>query len=255
MALGHPLLGLASMLFLAGSIVLMFFVILSSLSPTSPLTNTYFLRASTDGITGSRSISQWTYFFVCGEGNTDCGPPYPALPFGYAWSGNAANVPAELIGSHGGDTTSTYYFYMWRFGWVLYLMGLFFAVMAFLTSFMACCGRLGAAISTLIASAGLFFFTIAVALMTATFVKARDVFRANGREAEIGTYAFGFSWGAWAAMLIAVLCLFVGTFHGRNEGRSSRRFGRRSKSVRSTRSYDAGSIGGVGRRRVKDEYA
>lgn len=259
MALGHPILGLLSMTLLAGAIVLMFFVVLSGLTNSAPLNNTYFLRASTDGITGSRPISQWTYFYVCGEGNTDCGSPYPALPFGYAWSGNPTNAPAELIGSHGGDTTSTFYFYMWRFGWVLYLIGLFFTVMAFFTSLFACCGRLGAAISAMIASAGLFFFTVAVALMTATFVKARDAFRRDGREAEIGTYAFGFSWGAWAALFLAVLLLVAGTFWRRNNdgaSRSNRRWGKRNKSVRSRRSYDAGSMRGVGgRHRVKEEYA
>lgn len=59
-----------------------------------------------------------------------------------------------------------YYFYMWRFGWVFYLIGLFFAVMAFFTGFLACCGRLGSAISGLVSLAALFFYTIAVSLMT-----------------------------------------------------------------------------------------
>lgn len=59
-----------------------------------------------------------------------------------------------------------YYFYMWRFGWVFYLIGLFFAVMAFFAGFLACCGRLGSAISGLVSLTALFFYTIAVSLMT-----------------------------------------------------------------------------------------
>lgn len=81
---------------------------------------------------------------------------------------------------------------------------------------------------------------------SATFVKARDAFRADNRTAEIGKYAFGFSWGAWVALLIATVLFFLGTRN--TDGYSSRRW-RRSRSTRSRRSYDMGS------RRVKEDYA
>lgn len=55
---------------------------------------------------------------------------------------------------------------MWRFGWVLYIISLFFAVVAFFTGFLACCGRLGSAVSGLVSLTALFFYTIAVSLMT-----------------------------------------------------------------------------------------
>lgn len=80
---------------------------------------------------------------------------------------------------------------------------------------------------------------------SATFVKARDAFRADNRTAEIGRYAFGFSWGAWAALLIATVLFFLGT--RRSDGVTTRRW--RRKSTRSRRSYDVGS------RRVKEDYA
>lgn len=170
--------------------------------------------------------------------------------------------------SYAGNTTSMYYYYMWRFGWVFYLISLFFAVMAFFAGFLACCGRLGSAISGLVSLTALFFYTIAVSLMTyvpfsgllggqqltrftlysAVFVKARDAFRADNRDASIGTYAFGFSWGAWAALLIATVLFFLGTRQN-DMGHSPRRFGR-SRSTRSQRSYDLGS----GPRRVKEDY-
>lgn len=158
-----------------------------------------------------------------------------------------------------------YYFYMWRFGWVLYLISLFLTVMAFFTGFLACCGRLGSALSGIVSLAALFFYTIAVSLMTyvltattillicmltfetrATFVKARDAFRADNRTATIGTYAFGFSWGAWAALLIATVLFFLGT--RRNDAGTTHSW-RRTRSTRSRRSYDLGS------HRVKDDYA
>jgi hypothetical protein len=89
-----------SLILIAGAIVLQFFVVLSGVRNTTPLNKTYFLQADTSSIAGSgRAISQWTYFYVCGAGNQDCGKPVPDLPFGYAWVGGSAGAPAPLIGS------------------------------------------------------------------------------------------------------------------------------------------------------------
>lgn len=90
--------GTVSLIFIAGALVLMFFVVLSGVKNTTPLNKTYFLRADTSGITGARPISQWTYFYVCGDGNTNCGSPVPDLPFGYAWVGGGAGAPSDLLG-------------------------------------------------------------------------------------------------------------------------------------------------------------
>lgn len=134
----------------------------------------------------------------------------------------------------------------------MYLMSLFFEVMAFFAGFLACCGRLGAAISGLVAFTALFFYSVAIALMTATFVRARNAFHADGRSASLGKYAFGFSWGAWAALFIATVLFFLGTRRtdGVSSRNTSRRWGRRRQSTaRSSNSYDVGS------RRVKDDYS
>ena len=132
----------------------------------TPLDKTFFLRANPSGITASRPISQWTFWYVCGDGNADCGPPYPALPVGYAWGANPQNAPPSIVGSWGGNTTSHYYWFMWRFGWVFYLMTMFFVVLAFFTGFLAFFGRLGSAISASICLVALVLFTIGVSLMT-----------------------------------------------------------------------------------------
>ncbi|KAK6086627.1 SUR7 protein [Seiridium cupressi] len=249
MAISHASLSIVSMLFLAGSIVMMFFVVLAGVSNTTPLNNTYFLSADTSGITGARDRTQWTYFYMCSPGNVDCSGAWPAPAFGWAWSGSPSNAPSELIGSDGGDTTNRYYYLMWRFGWVFWLISLFFAVIAFFSGFLACCGRLGSAVAGFTTAVALFFFTIAVSLMTAEFVKARNAFRAANRDAEIGTWAFGFSWGAWAALLISLVLYCIGTRAGKEKSPSGGRRWGRQKSVRSRRSYDMGS------RRVKDDYS
>jgi hypothetical protein len=91
--------GVASQVLIAGSIVLMFFVVLSGLRRAIPLRDTYFLRVDSSTLAGTtRPVSQWTYFYVCGEGNTDCGAPVPALPIGYAWRGGNGGVPEQLVG-------------------------------------------------------------------------------------------------------------------------------------------------------------
>ncbi|KAI8221495.1 Protein SUR7 [Colletotrichum sp. SAR 10_99] len=241
-------LGLASIIFLSGSIVLLMFVILSGVKDTAPLNKTYFLQANTAGITGARDVTRWTYFYYCNDENTGCWGPWPAPAFGWAWSQNAANVPPALEGGHGGGTTSTEFYYLWRFGWVTYLIALFFTVIAWFSSFLACCGRLGSALAFMVSAAALFFLSIAVSLMTATFVKARNAFRAAGHDAEIGTYAFGFSWGAWAALFIATFFFFIG-IRGDKGHKGPSRFSRK-RSVRSRRSFDVNSG-----HRVKEDYS
>jgi len=93
-------LGLVSWVLLAASITFMFFVVLSGVKDTTPLNKTYFLQADTSGISGARPISQWTYFYVCGADNKDCGDAVPALSLGNAWGKdkNAAGVPGALAG-------------------------------------------------------------------------------------------------------------------------------------------------------------
>jgi len=267
----RTIMGITSLVLIAGAIVLMFFVVLSGVTDTTPLNKTYFLRADTSSIAGARPISQWTYFYVCGDRNTDCGSPVPGLPLGYAWVGGGAGAPAELLGSHGKHTTAYHYYYMWRFGWVFYLMGLTWTVLAFFSALLAPFSRLASGLSGAILVVGLFFYTLGVALMTSEFVQARKRFTDAGMSAKVGRYAFGFSWGAWAAMFLATVFLFLGCGAG----------GSRDDKVRSTRptrtngATTGGGLGNIGffrrqrsrrsargsfvdnesQRRVKDEYA
>lgn len=185
---------------------------------------------------------------------------------------------------------------MWRFGWVFLLMTLFFEVVAFFTSILACCGRLGAALAFVVSSIALFFYTLAVSIITyvdsqyplqnphlllnyllppspsvspyvtyyfqkkkkncqfakrftlhsATFCEARNRFHDVGRSAKIGPWAFGFLWGSYTALLIAVILFALGirsnpTFDFRRRQSSREPTGSRG------RSYDG--------RRVKEEYS
>lgn len=159
-------LGIVGIILLSASLLFLWFVILSGVTSHTPLDKIYFLRADTSGITGARPVTQWTYFFFCGRDNNDCGRPRPAPAFGKAWDSRAQNVPAGLPGSHGGHTTSFHYYYMWRFGWVFFLITLTFETFAWFASFLSCLGRLGSAVASLLSLISLGFLSLAAALMT-----------------------------------------------------------------------------------------
>jgi hypothetical protein len=78
------------------------------------------------------------------------------------WSINSANRHS----SNGKGTTSKYYFYMWRFGWVFYLIALIANVLSFFTCLLAPCSRLASGISGFLVANALFWFSLAASLMT-----------------------------------------------------------------------------------------
>ena len=55
---------------------------------------------------------------------------------------------------------------------------------------------------------------------SAAFVEGRNIFNGNNQTASLGRYAFGFNWGATAALLIASIMFFLG---GTTSKDSSRR--------------------------------
>ncbi|TVY86648.1 Protein SUR7 [Lachnellula willkommii] len=260
--------GIVSLVLIAASLLFLFFIVLSGVTTKTPFNKTYFLQADTSSIAGARPISRWTFFYVCGDNNQDCGKPVPALPFGYAWVGGGSGAPSKLLGAHGKHTTSTHYYYLWRFGWVFYLIAFLADVFSFFTALAAPFSRLAAGVSGFLIINALFWMTLAASLMTAEFVQARNAFNANGMSAKLGKYGFAWTWAAWAAMFIATILLFVGCASG---GRSHKTkdtvvsdkptngnangnlgFFRRQRSRRTDRGsfVDAESQ----RRVVKDEY-
>ncbi|KKA26475.1 hypothetical protein TD95_003732 [Thielaviopsis punctulata] len=248
---GIPL-SLAGMILIGTSLLFLWFIILSGIANVTPFNKTYFLRANTSGISGARDTTQWTYFWMCGRNNRNCGSAHAALPFGYAWNSNPTNVPNGLAGSYGNDTTSHHYWYMWRFGWVFFLITLFFETIAFFSSLLACCGRIGSAIASSCTMLALFFYAIAVSLMTATFVQARNRFNDANRSASLGRWAFGFAWGGFAALGLAFLCFGMSFFtsSSRRKSRPTTVTEKRSGNPWRTRNTSAYGEG----RRVKNEY-
>ena len=169
MAIARPLLGLISMILLAGGIVLTFYIVLSGAHIyKTPINLVYFLEAATGGISGGNTQYQnparWTWLSICGAANglnANCGPLHAAQAFDPVKNfGTSMGVPSQFV------SAANHYWYLSRFAWVFYVIALFFAVMAFLLSVFALCARLGAYLAGIMAMAALLFQSAAAALMT-----------------------------------------------------------------------------------------
>ncbi|KAF2433009.1 SUR7-domain-containing protein [Tothia fuscella] len=250
----RPVLGLVSLLLIAGGIVFQFLVILSGAVAGGPINQIYFLQTTTNGISPQpRNPSRWTFFSICGVGdnglNANCGAIVPALPFDPPRGNNFGTtngIPDGLVGTHR-------FYYLSRFMFAFYIIALFFAVCALFTGLLALCTRLGAYLSGLNAAMALFFQALAASLMTAWTIQGRNRFRSAGQSASIGIKAYAFTWSALACFLLATIMFCLG---GRSKDKtytSDRNrggmFGRK-KSMRSRGSFVGSERGGV-----KDDYS
>jgi hypothetical protein len=236
--MARPIMGFLSLIFLGAAIVLEFFIILSGGVNSSPETLTYFLQADTAGMNGPNP-ARWTYWALCGvDGNKnyECGKATPAFPFDPENKhnfGSTAGVPQPFLDKE------NHYYYLSRFAWAFFLLALLFSVFAFLLGGLALCTRIGAYFSSFTTAIALFWQTLAAALMTAWTVQARDVFRKNGHDANLGKYGYGFTWGAVALLFLSMItfCAAGGRKHRETytKDTTTRRrgfFHRRRRSVR-----------------------
>lgn len=254
----RPILGFLSLIFLAGAVLLQFFVLLAGSVDHTPENLFYFLETTTNGIPGARNPSRWTLFYICGvDGNghnANCGKPVPALPFNPPGRSNFntdVGVPAAFIGTHR-------YFYLSRFAFAFFLISLFFGVIALFTGLLALCTRLGAYMSSLNTFLAMGFQVLFAALMTSWVVLGRNHFNSAGQTAKIGKYGMAFSWTSVACYFFSTILFCIGGAAGRSKDTSTRSrggiFGRK-RSTRSRRSNRGSFIDSErGSGGIKDEY-
>ena len=164
------LFGLASLILVAGGVLLMFFILLAGAVDGSPVNRWYILEADTSNIPNAPPLARWSYWNVCGvDGHrTACGdanyekvhPAFPLDPSSHRTFDTRVNVPANFYNNHG------YYFLMTRFMFAFMLIALFFAVCALFTGVLALCTRIGAYLSSMLTMIALFFQLIQASLMT-----------------------------------------------------------------------------------------
>ncbi|KAI7288193.1 hypothetical protein KC345_g28 [Hortaea werneckii] len=145
MAIARPILGLVSLLLIAGGIVMTFFIVLSGAQVGgSSISQIYFLQADTGGVSNPndnyRNPARWTYLAICAVqngNNNDCTSTRAAQPFNPVGNfGTSSGLP-DRFGSE------NHFYYLSRFAWVFYIIALFFAVVTFFLGMLALCTRLG----------------------------------------------------------------------------------------------------------------
>ncbi|KAI9819150.1 MAG: hypothetical protein M1827_007306 [Pycnora praestabilis] len=254
----RPLIAFVSLILTAGAILLLFLVILAGGHESNPLNQIYFLQADTTGVAGAMPTSRWTLYNICGVmngRNANCGKAKAAYPFDPAYDNFHTTTGLEaFVGTH------KKFYYLSRFMFAFYLITLFFAVCAFFTGFLAMCARLGGAITGFMASIALFWASATASLMTACFVIGRNDFRKSGHTAQIGKYAFAFTWAAMACLLLSTIMFCTTAAIGRKDTSKStyakntggKSFFGRNRTARSRGSFiDTESQSRV----VKDEYS
>ena len=90
-------------------------------------------------------------------------------------------------------------------------------------------------------------------MYSAWTVIGRHAFKSNGQSARLGTYAYAFTWAAFACFLISAVFFLVGGSVEKGESYSKTSYFGRKRSTKSNRSRGSFRDSESGRR-VKDEY-
>ncbi|KAL6713630.1 Eisosomes component [Lecanora helva] len=244
MSPARPLLGLVSIILIAGGVLLTLLTLLGGGIDKSPTNKFYFLQASTSPIPGAAATTRWTFWNACSvvDGKNSCPKVHAAYPLDPPRNfGTEEGVPQQFVGTH-------QYYYLTRFMFAFVLIGLFFGAISLILGLLALCSKIVSFLDSALVSVALFFQTLTAALMTAAYVKGRNNFHSANLSASLGKYNFGFMWATVACYFLATVLFCAGGAASGRSGKGSRgggrrgrmgRFGRK-KSSRSTR--DRGSF-------------
>ena len=186
----RTLLPLLSLLFLAGSALLLFLLLLSSL-PHPPL-NRIFLLSAHPSIPHAPPLAHWTFYSVCpgtvSGKSINCPPSSAAVPILPQENfGTRENVPKDFL-----DARDKYY-YLSKFGYAFLVIGLFWNLLAMGAGGVGGCVRGGRAVGAGLAGLAFWSVLLSACCLTAVVVMARNAFRDEGREANVGVKV-SYSW-------------------------------------------------------------
>lgn len=199
----------ATLIFNAGAILLLFFILLGGAFDRFPLNRFFWLEADTSQISGAPKKSRWTLYGFCEvkDGvNSNCSSNRPAYAIQPEKNfGTTKGVPQDFIDNH--DT----YFYLSRFAFPFFLIGIFFAVLSLIMGTLAYVSRLGAAITSSITFLAFIFVAAASAVETACYVMARDAFNdQKSGSAHLGVKLMAFAWTTTACLLFSLIGFCMG---------------------------------------------
>lgn len=189
---------------LLGSSLLLFLINLAGTRDSGVLSRYYWSETNTSGISGSDfSRTRWTPYGICGvkDGrNSDCVKHSPAYPYSPRDNfKSSSGLPSSFNKSR--DT----YYYLSRFAYALFLVGLVFSLLSILPIIASCCGIgfLTGMASFVVVGLALLFTLTATCLITAAHVKGRNAFNSAGHHSSLGVKMFAMAWAASACLLLA----------------------------------------------------
>lgn len=209
---------------------MLFFILLSGVRETNPLGQFYFFEFDTSGITGATTDIpnpvRWTPYNYCGVSdsgrNTNCSPRRAAFPFQPQNAfGTTNGIPSDIL-----DNSSTYY-YLSRISYGFYIVALAFTVFSLGLAAIGCCSRLASAVASFFSFVGLLFVAAASAMITATYVMARNAFSDSGVSSSLGVKMLAFTWTITACLLLSFLLLCCSCVLGRRDATTRGTSGRR----------------------------
>lgn len=231
MAARH-ILSTISVLFLAGSAVLLFFLLLAGVRDSVPLNELYWIQFDTNSIQSSLNLPnpvRWTSYNYCGVNsdghNSDCTKTKAAFPFTPQDAfDTTSGIPQDFI------THRRTYYYLTRIAYGFFIGVLFFDVVALAFTALACCSKLGAGLVSSFTFIAFVFAAAAAAMQTAAFVKGKNQLNDLGYNAKIGVKMIAFTWTIVALLFLTWLLMSIACCSkGRGEAGSGWS-GRRRKS-------------------------
>ncbi|CAI5760654.1 unnamed protein product [Candida verbasci] len=193
-----------NLFFLAGTILLLIFTVLSGSSNHFPLNRFYWLEADTSDIPNAPADrSAWTFWGVCDKDDySNCltGPAYPISPED---NFNAtSNVPLKFL-----NQQNTFY-YLSRFSFAFCLIALAFTGISFIIGILSFCFLVIDKIVIFLISIGLLFLTAFCSCQTAVIVLAKQAFNDADRYAHVGAKSMGIMWASFVCLVICWLLVF-----------------------------------------------
>ncbi|GMM39053.1 Fmp45 protein [Saccharomycopsis crataegensis] len=202
---------------LAGTCVILFFIVLNGASTSSGLAHLYWLQANTSSIKNAPySTSRWTYYELCGVengSNHDCGNSTAGYPISPADNFGRSNVPSDF------NNHQNLYYHLSKVAYAFHILALLFSLLAFFSSFGIICKPSG--ILTKFFGASLLLATvfsiIASVCITVVTVRVRNAFQSSGLSASVGANLMALTWTSLFILMLTVALCIISLCYMRHE--------------------------------------
>jgi hypothetical protein len=190
---------ISQLFFLAGTTLLLIFIVLSGSINHSPINRFYWIQADTSDIPNAPAESRWTYWGLTsvsdGKSVSDnLAPAYPFSPIDNF--GTTENVPQDFI-----DNRDVYYF-LSRFAFAFFWIALAFVGISLILSIFSICSYSIVKLNGWMLTGGLLFTAGATSFETAICVMGKNAFHDAGKSAKLGVDLIAMSWTAVTCLII-----------------------------------------------------